>query len=92
MATLIGSGTRHDDFVSFARANLVIAARTAIRLYCFVRLHVPHVDRIGIVVDKSQRGSAAQTTSSATTSSAAATSTMSLRRFTCGRNGFMPMP
>jgi hypothetical protein len=91
MATLGRRGARHDDFVAFAGPDLVVAAGTAIRLHRFIRLDVPHVDRVEIIVDVRHRGSAAHTTSRATTTSATATRTMSLRRFACGRNGFRPM-
>src|SRR5690242_18021298 len=89
---IVGRVERDHDLVSLAGADLVVATRTAVRLVGLVRLHVPHFDaaRLGPVVLARHRGNAAHNTSSAMTNNAIATSAMSLRRRTCGRNGFKP--
>jgi 2-(1,2-epoxy-1,2-dihydrophenyl)acetyl-CoA isomerase len=50
VAALAGRGARHDDLVTLAGADLVIAARTPVRLHRFVRLHMAHVDRVVVFV------------------------------------------
>jgi len=49
MPALRGRGAWHDDLVSFAGADLVVATGTAVRLHCFVRLHVPDLDVVAVV-------------------------------------------
>ncbi len=49
MAAIGGRSTWHDDLVSFAGADLVVAAGTAIRLHGLVRLHVPDLDVVDVV-------------------------------------------
>ena len=44
VAAILGRVARHDDLVSFALADLVVAAGAAIFLFGLVRLHVPHLD------------------------------------------------
>jgi len=97
MTSILGGGTRDDDLVTLAGPYLVIATRTAIALLGPVRLHVAYLDArvvfavvVGPVVGGTHRGTAAHAPKSATTSTATTTRTMSLRRFTCWRNGLNP--
>ena len=94
----LGSRVRHHDLVALAGADLVVAARAAVRLHGLVRLDVAHVFAVvgrrrgRSSRARAHRGNAAHATSSATIASAATTIRMSLRRLTCLPNGLKPMP
>ena len=45
----------HDDLVADTRGDLLVAARTAVGLHVLVRLHVAHLDRVGITQGRSPR-------------------------------------
>jgi hypothetical protein len=91
MPPIVGRVERDDDLVSLAGSDLVVAARTAVRLVGLVGLDVPDFDLVARPVER-HRGSAAHNTSNAMTSNAIATSAMSLRRLTGWRNGLKPTP
>jgi hypothetical protein len=44
VASVLRRVERDHDFVSLSRADLVVAARTAVRLVSLVRLHVANID------------------------------------------------
>ena len=93
MATVLGRLARHDDLVTLAGPDLVIAVRTPIRPHCFVRLDVADVDTvIGLGPRMTHRGHAAHSTSNSITTIAVTTSAMSLLRCTCLLNGLNPTP
>lgn len=88
VAPLVGSVPGHDHFVAEARGDLVIAAGTPIGFDGLVGLHVRDIEIAGGGVGHPKT---AQSTSNATTASATATTTMSVLRFACARNGFSPI-
>jgi len=49
-------GARDDDLVSLTGTDLVVTARTAVRLHSLVRLHVPHIEVLGIVIHQANYG------------------------------------
>lgn len=98
------AGAGHHDLVSLADADLEIAPRAAVPLGRLVRLDVADLEGVGVmsrvactgiggpvVLRQRQPPKSAHATSAATTTNAATTSTMSLRRCTCSRNGLNPM-
>jgi hypothetical protein len=50
MASFVRRRARDDDHVAFADADLVVAARAAVRLQCFIRLDAPYDDLVFVVV------------------------------------------
>ena len=104
VAVEVVAGAGHYDLVSLADPDLEIAPRASVHLRRLVRVHVPDLERIGVtsrvarpriwrpvVIRHRQPPKNAHATSAATTTNAATTSTMSLRRCTCSRNGLNPM-
>ena len=81
---LVGVGSWHDDDVSFAHADLVVAAGAAVLLRGLVGLDATHVD---VVVDPAHVPTTAHTTSATITANAAATMRRSPRCCTRCRNG-----
>jgi len=81
VTAILGGVDGHDDFVTQARWDLVVAARAAVGLDGLVRLHVPDLDGVAVRV---RRGHAkkAQPSRIAMTTNAVTTIAMSVLRLT----------
>jgi hypothetical protein len=94
VAPLVDRVSGDDDHVADPRADLVVAARAAVRLDRLVRLDPPDLDRVGVgvLVGKPMRRHRAQPNTAQAmiprmTANAASTSSRSLLRFTRFRYG-----